>query len=781
MDKGNSYITNDGSKINLVHIKIEGELNYSSKSFVATANLSIKLGNDVKELLLEASSFSILSIKIDDDMAAYSYDMEIIHIEIPKKYRGKEVNVGVGYVVTDPKEGLHFITKDKYGPSVQNQVWSTGEGQTKHFEVVEENRYWFPNVSGPSTKCTSETIITVPKEQEVISNGELLNVGDLGDRRRFHWKMDTLHSTYLISIVAGEFDSKVEQFNNVKLMYYVPRGRKQDIDRAFHSTKDFLEFFGKYTGIQYPYSKFAQTCVYGAPFGGMENITANTLTERMLHDERAHLDYNYEENVGHHMAHQWFGNIVTCKTWEDVWLNESFAIFAYAQYLNYKYGENDYQYYYLEKIDYLTETKNILGGEEVCSTYSDNPRQSFGRYNIEKGAIVLSSLTNLLGEEIFRKAIGRYFSEFKYGAASTGDFQNVVTETFGQDLDWFFGEFVYARGFPELHVDYYFSEKEKVLRIKFEQKQQTPRAYRLKLRVATSMGSLESKEGSVELNGRSETLSVPCDSEPKFVCIDPDQSIVGKVEVEESLEESLAKIKSDRHLVCRIRAIRRLKSSYGKEIIMAMSDILDNKDEHWSIASEAARILGSIASEDSFNILKRYSQHIHPKVRKSIVSSIGEFKTKQAYDLLQTLLRMEKSYYVIGEILHSLGKTGLMESMGTLIKGLKEYSHGDAIAIGSIRGIAKLGTEMGVRELLRVSQSSPNNKLRLVAIQELSFFVEDSNVKSSILRMIESDDQEIRETSFDVALKSKDRDFINEAKNRFLSRYYTEYSMTWVA
>lgn len=773
--------TSNRVNTDLMHIRIEGELNYSSKSFIAVASLKIKLSQEIKKLSLNASKFSILHIKIDDDLAKYNYDMEMIHIDIPKEYRGKEVWVKINYIVTNPEKGLHFITKDEYGPLVQDQAWTTGEGQTRRFEVEEENKYWFPNVSGPSSKCTSETIIIVPKEQEVISNGDLVKIDDLAKKRRFHWKMGIPHSTYLISIVAGEFDSKEDQFGQVKLMYYVPKGRRNDIDRAFYSTKDLLEFFGNYTGMPYPFSKFAQACVYGAPFGGMENTTANTLTERMLHDERAHLDYNYEENVGHHMAHQWFGDIVTCKTWEDVWLNESFAIFAYAQYLSYKYGQDEYQYYYLEKIDSLTETTNILGGEEVCSKYSEYPDQSFGRYNIEKGSIVLSSLNTILGDVVFRGAIKEYLSQFKYGSASTKDLHNVMEQISDQDLNWFFDEFVYAKGFPDLVVSYHFSKQEKKLSLYFEQKQQIPRAFKLKFRVILNTGPNKSIEESIELNSRAETISVSCNSPPEFICIDPDQSIVGKIIVEEDLQQTLSKIRMDKHLVCRIRAIRRLKTSFWKEVPKVMAEILISKTEHWGISNEAAIVLGSIITEDSFKTLKNHSMHFHPKVRKSIAASLGEFKTKESYDLLNGMLQTEKSYYVIGQILHSMGKTGIMEAIGPLINGLNSKSHGDTIAIGSIRGISELGTEEATRELIRIAQFSLNKKMRLAAIHELSNYLGDPFAKSIILKMIESNDNEIRENSFNVALKYGDPELAMEAKDKFISRYYIEYQMKWVA
>ena len=777
----NTSTDSEKSKAVLVHLKIEGEVNYHSKTFAATATISFEFGEHARYILLEAVDFSIVYVELDNNLASYTYDKEKIKVEIPQKLRGEKGEVKVCYIVTDPKAGMHFISRERYGDFVQDQVWTTGEGQTKYFEVEEENKYWFPYVPGPGTKCTSETIITVPSPQEVISNGLLVKVDELGSKRRFHWKLDIIHSTYLISIIAGEFVSKNEQYRNVQLYYFVPKGRLQDIDRAFNTTKNFLEFFEWLTGVQYPFGRFTQTCVYGAPFGGMENITANTMTERMLHDEIAHIDYNSQENVGHHLAHQWFGDIVTCKTWEDVWLNESFAIFAYALYLDYKVDKKEYEYYYLCKIDTITETKKILGGKQVCSTYSENPRQSFGRYNIEKGSAVLNSLRNLVGSEILWKSIRRYFSEFKYSVASTRDFQNIITKTSKQDLSWFFDEYVYSAGIPELHVSYFYSNLQKAVQIKFEQTQQSRRVFSLRFRIAVNVGINDTKEEFVEIRERHETINISCNTKPKFICIDPDQSIVGKIDVEEDLDEIISKIIYDSHLSCRIRAIRRLEASNVKKTLQVLSNILEDKKEHWSVAYETAIILGSIISEDSFNILKKFCQHKNPKVRRGIVTSLGEFKTKQSYDVLQELYTKEVSYYIRGEILHSLGKTGQKDSIENLYKGLGEYSHGDIIALEAIKGLGKLGTEEACKELLRISQFSHVNKRRFAALEELTSYLNIPKVKSRILQMIEEDEHDIRDKAFEVALKSDDPVFVNSAKEKFISRHYVEYSMTWVA
>src|SRR5262249_53481087 len=153
----------------------------------------------------------------------------------------------------------------------------------------------------------------------------------------FHWKMDDPHPSYLVTIVAGEF-SEIEATAHVggtgtegngeprvvPLTYLVPKGREEDGKRTFGRTPEMIAWFSELLGTPYPWNKYAQVVVSDFIFGGMENTTATTMYEHILLDERAAIDVTSDDLIAHELAHQWFGDLVTCRDWSEGWLNEGF-------------------------------------------------------------------------------------------------------------------------------------------------------------------------------------------------------------------------------------------------------------------------------------------------------------------------------------------------------------------------------------------------------------------------------------------------------------------------
>lgn len=758
---------------NLKHLKIVGEIDYRAKSFRASAIISLDLDDNTPRIDLEAVDFTIRAVRVGNEGAEYSYDGKIIRVDIPGSKQENEIDITVDYTVMDPPLGMYFITQDKYGNHVQPQVWTLGEGQTDDFQAQEDNKYWFPYIPGPGTKSTSETVITVDKPQEVISNGVLIGVEDSGSKRTYHWRMDKLHSQYLVSIVAGEFDTEEEMLDDIKLMYLVPKGSKANIKRTFAETKDIFRFYEDYTGVKYPHSKFSQTCVYEATFGGMENTTANTMTERTLHDDTAHIDFSSEENIGHHMAHQWFGDIVTCGTWEDVWLNEGLAAFLYAMYVKKYHGNKEYRYHLLDKLDNYLNADDSRGVSAVYPIHDTAPKRAFDRFNSEKGALVMCSLENTLGSSVLKRTIEKYFQRYMFGTALTADLLELLKKESGKDITWFFDQYIYASGYPILEYTHNYDETSSTLTIRFRQLQDIPREFRLDFNVDVGNEDGSYETYPVTVRERDVIHQIRTEKAPHFVCIDPDLSVVGKV-ITPIVQDLNSKIKHDPHLTCKIRAIRTIGNEKDLEVVSSLEGILAIKDEHWAIGSEAAMALGRICTNSSLEVLKDNVKHPNPKVRRSVFRSLGQFSSPEVRDILVSSLETEKSYYIKGEILHSLGKTGYAEELNRLIQGLSQPSHENAIALGAIRGIAALGTDECVGVLLNIVNSMIHKRLKVAAISEFSNFLANHRVKNELMRLIGLEDKKLRETALGVALKSDDAEFKMNVKDKFIERYYRE-------
>ena len=224
-----------------------------------------------------------------------------------------------------PRHGLFFIKPVPAHPQRPAHAWTQCQD--------EYARYWFPCLDYPAEKQTTSTTIVVPKGMFALGNGMLVERKDEGGETIFRYRQDVPHSTYLMTMVAGPFVEVAQGkagTNGVPVFYYVLPGRESDGERAFGKTPAMIERFEERIGMPYPYARYSQIAVSDFIFGGMENTSATTQTDRTLHDSTAHLDFSSDPLVSHELAHQWFGDLLTCRDWSHAWLNEGFATFMEA-------------------------------------------------------------------------------------------------------------------------------------------------------------------------------------------------------------------------------------------------------------------------------------------------------------------------------------------------------------------------------------------------------------------------------------------------------------------
>ena len=219
-----------------------------------------------------------------------------------------------------PRRGIYFTGPESAYPNKPYQTWTQGQD--------EDSRYWFPTFDYPNQKATLEMRVRVPQGFTAVSNGALVAQKTEGAHTHFHYRLGHPIVPYLVSLVVAEFSFWEDAGpRGLPVQYFVAPGREEDGKRAFGNTPQMIEAFEKKLGVPFPYEKYAQTAVQDFIFGGMENASATTQTDRTLHDARAHPDFSSDPLVSHELAHQWFGDLVTCRDWSHGWLNEGFATF----------------------------------------------------------------------------------------------------------------------------------------------------------------------------------------------------------------------------------------------------------------------------------------------------------------------------------------------------------------------------------------------------------------------------------------------------------------------
>ncbi|MGQ0542570.1 MAG: M1 family metallopeptidase [Blastocatellia bacterium] len=487
----------------------------------------IKDGLTVVQLDAADLSFSSVTVEGEDKLLKYKTSNRTVLIELGRAYKaGETISLRLKYTAK-PKKGVYFIDEEKDEENIVHsaQIWTQGQPDEAH--------HWFPSFDFPSDKATTEQIITVEKSNTVIGNGDLVERRENPDgTATFHYRMMLPYPTYLVSFVVGRYEKITDMHRKTPLGYYVYPGTERIVPLAFGKTKEMMKVFERVTKVDYPFNKYDQTIVSGFTSGGMENITATTLADSEIF--LANVDFvrgSVEDLVAHEIAHSWFGNLVTCRNWAELWLNEGFATFMEAVARENMYGRADY----IRKInvdannfivdDAVTPRRFALfnqTAEEVDKLF-DRPATTYN-----KGGAVLHTLRKQVGDEAFWKAVNIYLNRHRLGSVESTDLRKVMEETSGQKLDWFFEQWVYGTGYPKLEIKQTWNADTKTLNLGIAQTQKTEKlstaAYRLPIEIEIKIGDItETKR--IEVTKRAETFTFNLAAEPASVTFDKNSRI----------------------------------------------------------------------------------------------------------------------------------------------------------------------------------------------------------------------------------------------------------------
>lgn len=328
----------------------------------------------------------------------------------------------------------------------------------------EFNHLWFPCHDFPNERLSTELIVTTEAGYGVLSNGRLVEQTELeGGMQRVHWLQEAPHPAYLVTLVIGDFevvDLDEDGRAPVPVRLWAPVGKAERASLVFAPTVDMLLFFQEVFDEPYPWDKYDQILPRDYTSGAMENTSASTFYASAA-DARAG---SQDDIIAHELAHQWLGNLVTCRSWEHTWLNEGFASFCEAlwaeEVARRRGGEAAARQAYLEKM-----RRNLAqqGGNRsaapgfpaLASRLYDQPFENFAKPDnpYPKGALVLHMLRSGLGDEVFFEGVRRYIDRHRFGEAETDDLRRVMEEVSGKNLERFFEQWVYQPGLARLTVE----------------------------------------------------------------------------------------------------------------------------------------------------------------------------------------------------------------------------------------------------------------------------------------------------------------------------------------
>lgn len=515
----------------VLHYTIRLEFNRNAKSVKGDSTIDLTpLNKPISVVELDSSgiSYSFVGLEGSKDQLKYAVSGNKLRIVLPREFRpGEKISIRTIYSAT-PDKGIYFVdAKMEDGKVVRgSQIWTQGES--------EETHHWLPSYDFPDDKATTEQYLTVDKGETAISNGRLVDQKSLGDGRVvYHYRMDIPHSLYLTSFVIGTYSKVSDEYRDIPLGYYVYPGDESIVPLAYGNTKNMMAAFEKLTGIDYPYTKYDQTTVADFQFGGMENITATTMADTEINLARFKFGQSVVEDlVSHELAHSWFGNLVTCRNWAELWLNEGFATFMEAAYREQAHGRANYDAKIRrDATEYLVYASTPGSNDHPLFNTTGNPEDDdtlFTTVTYQKGGAVLHTLREELGDKLFWKGVNLYLEQNRLKAVGTSDLKAAMEEASGKDLGWFFDQWVYKSGYPKLRVRWRWESTRKKLVVTVNQTQSAAgnrqAAYRLPMTIQFT-GKGFRKDDRIVLEKRAQNFVVELPAPPRTVKIDPDNKI----------------------------------------------------------------------------------------------------------------------------------------------------------------------------------------------------------------------------------------------------------------
>ena len=683
-----------GRDFHTSHVKIDLVVDFAEKSISGSCTLFIEpVRKGVKRISLDACEMNVKGVEVDGTPASFEHDGKVISIALPEELTGNR-SIMVRYSAR-PRWGIHFVGPDDRYPNKPAQAWSHGE--------PDHSRFWYPCRDFPDDKSSSELILTVPKGFTVISNGKLLSTREDGDRTVFHWKEDHPHSTYLTSFVAGKFEVMTQEANGVRLDYNFPAERRDDVLRYFGETPRMIQVFEELTGVKYPYAKYSQTTVEDFLWGGMENLNATTLATTYYPDAASEEDFqttyasphlNPAGLVAHELAHQWFGDLVTCADWPHAWLNEAFATYFQTLYFERTRGVDAMRW------DMEARTENYFEEDEKHYRRPIVDRNYvwiddvFDYTTYDKGSCMLHQLRYYMGDPSFFGGVTEYLKSHSFSAADSHDFLKVMERTGGLQLQELFEQSFYKPGHPEFEIDYSFDDSASIATLHVRQVQSleggTP-VFKLPCEFVFYVGG-EPKTYRVWIDSADQKLSFSLTRKPTIVEFDPKRWLLKKVKFEKGPDLLLGQLENSNDASSRAEAARALGKTKSDRVIEGLKNAAA-KEQFWDVRACALQAIGEIGSKNALKALLEIGVPNNRRVRRALVEALGNFKDEKAREVILRLLKTDESPYVRCEATLSLAKCWPEGSLPYLKEAMKVHSPNETLAEACLEAMGKIKDE----------------------------------------------------------------------------------------
>ena len=643
----------------LVHTKLNVDFNFDNKTMNGEAWITAKPHfYSTNFITLDAKAMLIHQVSMNNTALKYTYEDGLnLIISLPKTYnRNEEFTVYIKYTAQPEKvyqngsaaitsaKGLYFINADGLEKNKPTQIWTQGE--------TEASSCWFPTIDAPNQKTSQEIYMTVPDKFVTLSNGALISQTKKGNNRTDYWKFDQKHAPYLFFMGIGEYEIIKDSYKNIPVNYYVEKEFAPYAKDIFGLTPEMMGFFSEKLGVEFPWNKYSQIVGRDYVSGAMENTTA------VMHGEQAYqkpgqlIDENVQENtIAHELFHHWFGDLVTAESWSNLTLNESFANYSEYLWREYKYGKVEAEMHLYENVDaYLNGQSD--GKDLVRYTYDDK-EDMFDLVSYNKGGAILHMLRTYLGDEAFFLGLKQYLNIYKYQAAEVDQLRLVFENLTGKDLNWFFNQWYFGAGHPNIEISYDYNTLRKTVTVNVVQLQTA--AFKFPFAIDIFEGTKRTRH-TVFVDAKDASFTFPYTKQPNLIQVNADRSLVCEINENKVLSDYIFQLKyADNYAHRREAFLIIAKKQEDKEAFNAVVDALEDTSYKIRIlALQQIDLINKFSKKDVIQkIMNIANTDAKTLVQAEAINTLGKLTDPALKPIFEKGLQ-SKSYSVLGKSLVSL-------------------------------------------------------------------------------------------------------------------------------
>lgn len=654
----------------LVNTKLEVSFDWSKSWLIGKETLQAKPHyRPSNQLILDAKGMEIKSVSMSGKACVFDYKEDVLTITLDKTYARDEVYTVVIDYIAKPDErktsgsnaitsdkGLYFINPRGEEPNKMPQIWTQGE--------TESNSVWFPTIDSPNSKSKQEIYITVQDKYVTLSNGKLVSSTKNADGTRTdYWKQDLAHAPYLFMMGVGEFKVVKDWYNRpdgtkMEVNYYVEPAWEKDAKAIFGETPAMIGFFSQLLGVEYPWDKYSQIVVRDYVSGAMENTGAVVFGEYAYKTQRELLDENDNSTIAHELFHHWFGDLVTCESWSNLTVNESFANYSQFLWDEHRYGLDEAEFQALQEAAGYFASADQAGYHNLVWFDYKSREDMFDGHSYNKGGRILHMLRKYIGDDAFFRGLKSYLKQNQFKAAEFHNLRLALEETSGEDLNWFFNQWYLGKGHPILDVSYAANATDNTVSVTVNQKQKaTFGLFKLPVDV-TVYDDRGATTARYWFNDESTTVSIPTKGTVKNVIFDAEAALLCKMEEKKDASWYAYQWNNATHYLHRKQALQRTPAS-SPEVSRIVMEAL--KDSFWDIRSTAIEKIGKMNSDTKTAAIARLKQMAAndsvSSVRVAAITALsGLLSSAELEQLCSESLQKDQSYSVMNAALTQLSK-----------------------------------------------------------------------------------------------------------------------------